>query len=69
MSSILPHRRGGDAELKSEEITIEELVDILSSLENLAKGRYYSINSEVDDDEFLGGVKGDDGYDLQELWT
>ena len=69
MSSVLPHRRGGYAELKSEEITIEELVDILSSLEDLAKGRYYSINSEVDDDEFLGGVKGDDGYDLQELWT
>ena len=53
-----------DAELKNEEITIEELVDILSSLEDLAKGRYYSINSEVDDDEFLGGVKGGDEYDL-----
>ena len=64
MSCILPHRRGGDAELKNEEITIEELLDILSSLEDLAKGRYYSVNSEVDDDEFLGGVKGGDGYDL-----
>ena len=62
MSSILPHRCGGDAELKNEEITIEELVDILSSLEDLAKSRYYSINSEVDG--FLGGVKGDDEYDL-----
>ena len=62
MSCILPHRRGGDAELKNEEITIEELVDILSSLEDLAKGRYYSINSEVDG--FLGGVKGGDEYDL-----
>ena len=62
MSCILPHRRGGDAELKNEEITIEELVDILSSLEDLAKSRYYSINLEVD--EFLGGVKGDDEYDL-----
>ena len=41
--------------MKNEEITIEELVDILSSLEDLAKGRYYSVNS--DDDEFLGGVK------------
>jgi len=49
--------------LKSEEITIEELLDVLSSLEDLAKGRYYSVNSEVDD-EFLGGVKGGDGYDL-----
>jgi len=48
--------------LKNEEITIEELVDILSSLEDLAKSRYYSINLEVD--EFLGGVKGDDEYDL-----
>ena len=55
MSCILPHRYGGDAELKNEEITIEELVDILSKLEDLAKGRYYSVNS--DDDEFLGGVK------------
>jgi len=53
-----------DAELKNEEITIEELVDILSSLEDLAKSRYYSVNSEDDDDEFLGGVKGGDGYDL-----
>jgi len=50
--------------LKNEEITIEEIVDILSSLEDLAKGRYYSINSEVDDDGFLGGVKGGDEYDL-----
>ena len=41
--------------MKGEEITIEELVDILLSLEDLAKGRYYSVNS--DDDEFLGGVK------------
>jgi len=64
VSCILPHRRGGDAELKSEEITIEELLDILSSLEDLAKGRYYSVNSEVDDDGFLGRVKGGDGYDL-----
>ena len=48
--------------MKNEEITIEELVDILSSLEDLAKGRYYSINSEVD--EFLGRVKRGDGYDL-----
>jgi len=64
VSSILPHRRGGDAELKNEEITIEEIVDILSSLEDLAKSRYYSINSEVDDDGFLGGVKGGDEYDL-----
>ena len=55
MSCILPHRCGGDAELKNEEITIEELVDILSRLEDLAKGRYYSVNS--DDDEFLGRVK------------
>jgi len=55
MSCILPHRCGGDAELKGEEITIEELVDILSRLEDLAKGRYYSVNS--DDDEFLGEVK------------
>jgi len=62
MSCILPHRCGGDAELKNKEITIEELVDILSSLEDLAKSRYYSINSE--DDEFLGGVKGGDWYDL-----
>jgi len=50
--------------LKNEEIAIEELLDILSSLEDLAKGRYYSVNSEVDDDEFLGGVKGGDEYDL-----
>jgi len=48
--------------LKNEEIMIEELLDILSSLEDLAKSRYYSVNSE--DDEFLGGVKGGDGYDL-----
>ena len=48
--------------LKNEEITIEELVDILSSLEDLAKSRYYSINSEVDG--FLGRVKRGDGYDL-----
>jgi hypothetical protein len=48
--------------LKNEEITIEELVDILSSLEDLAKSRYYSINSE--DDGFLGEVKGGDWYDL-----
>ena len=32
------------------------------SLEDLAKGRYYSINSE--DEEFLRRVKGGDGYDL-----
>jgi hypothetical protein len=50
--------------LKNEEITIEELLDILSSLEDLAKSRYYSINSEVDDDEFLGRVKRGDEYDL-----
>jgi len=62
VSCILPHRRGGDAELKNEEITIEELLDILSSLEDLAKSRYYSINLEVD--EFLGRVKRGDGYDL-----
>jgi hypothetical protein len=47
--------------LKSEEITIEELVDILSSLEDLAKSRYYSVNFEVDDDGFLGEIKGGDG--------
>ena len=45
--------------MKNEEITIEELVDILSSLEDLAKGRYYSINSE--DEEFLRRVKGGNG--------
>jgi hypothetical protein len=47
--------------LKDEKITIEELVDILSSLEDLAKGKYDSINSEVDDEEFLGKVKGGNG--------
>jgi len=48
--------------LKNEEIAIEELLDILSSLEDLAKSRYYSVNSE--DDGFLGGVKRGDEYDL-----
>ena len=48
--------------MKNEEIAIEELLDILSSLEDLAKSRYYSINLEVD--EFLGRVKRGDGYDL-----